>query len=153
MSQPWLIEGIGDRSRATIKNCDVQCDVQCEITRMLNKMIFDDVVTFNLVVALVLVKDWFQSCLLVCISNYLVTTRGWPSGHPNWRSVKLLDKFNYEFKMKTTEGQEVGVCSLAHNTSRVKRRVETPRWGLGWVTSRSIIHTDLHKPNNKLVSA
>jgi hypothetical protein len=26
-------------------------------------------------------------------------------------------------------------------------------WGLGWVTSESIIHTDLHKPNNKLINA
>jgi hypothetical protein len=26
------------------------------------------------------------------------------------------------------------------------------RWGLTQVTSESIIHTNLHKPNNKLVS-
>jgi hypothetical protein len=28
-----------------------------------------------------------------------------------------------------------------------------PGWGLGRVTSNSIIHTNLHKLNNKLVSA
>jgi hypothetical protein len=41
---------------------------------------------------------------------------------------------------------------LAHNTSRVKGRAGAPRWGLGRLTSKSIIHTDLHKLNNKLVS-
>jgi hypothetical protein len=35
----------------------------------------------------------------------------------------------------------------------VEGHVKTPRWGLGIMTSKSIIHTDLHKLNNKLVSA
>jgi hypothetical protein len=42
---------------------------------------------------------------------------------------------------------------LARNISRGKGRVRAPKWGLGWMISRSIIHMDLHKPNNKLVSA
>jgi hypothetical protein len=35
----------------------------------------------------------------------------------------------------------------------VERHVGTPGWELGQVINRSITHTDLHKLNNKLVSA
>jgi hypothetical protein len=56
-------------------------------------------------------------------------------------------------KVKTTEGKRVRACSLTHNISRVEGHVGVPRWGLGQMTSKSIIHMDLHKPNNKLVSA
>jgi hypothetical protein len=55
-------------------------------------------------------------------------------------------------KVKTTEGEGVGVRSLAQNTLGVKGRVRTPRWGLRRLTNKSITHMDLHKPN-KLVSA
>jgi len=34
-------------------------------------------------------------------------------------------------KVKTTEGQKVGVHSLARNISRVEGRAGTPGWGLG----------------------
>ncbi len=47
----------------------------------------------------------------------------------------------------------VKVCSFACNISGVEGRAKAPRWGLGRVTSRLIIHINLHKPNNKLVSA
>jgi len=39
------------------------------------------------------------------------------------------------------------------NISGVEGHVGAPGWGLRRVTSGSIIHTDLHKLNNKLVSA
>jgi hypothetical protein len=55
--------------------------------------------------------------------------------------------------METTEEKKVGVRSLVCNISRVEGRVGAMGWGLGQVTSKSIIHTNLHKPNNKLVSA
>ncbi len=55
-------------------------------------------------------------------------------------------------KMKTTEGKIVGVRSLARNISGVKGHAKAARWGLGRLTSKSITHTDLHKPNNKLVN-
>ncbi len=42
--------------------------------------------------------------------------------------------------------------SLVHNTLRVEGRVGASGWGPGQVTSGSIIHTNIHKPNNKLVS-
>jgi hypothetical protein len=47
----------------------------------------------------------------------------------------------------------VGARSLARNTSGVKGRVGALGWGVGRLTSKSIIHTNLHKPNNKLISA
>ncbi len=55
-------------------------------------------------------------------------------------------------KVKTMEGKGVEVCSLARSISRVKGRARASGWGLGILTRNSIIHTDLHKPNNKLVS-
>jgi hypothetical protein len=56
-------------------------------------------------------------------------------------------------KMTTTKGEGVGVRSLACNISGLEGRVGAPGWGLGRLTSKSITHTDLHKLNNKLVSA
>jgi len=51
------------------------------------------------------------------------------------------------------EGQGVGAHSLVCSTLGVEGCVGALGWGLGRLTSRSIIHMDLHKPNNKLVSA
>ncbi len=60
---------------------------------------------------------------------------------------------NVNSKMKIMEEERIEVRSLTHNISRVKGRVRAPRCGLGGMTSESIIHTNLHKPNNKLISA
>jgi hypothetical protein len=51
------------------------------------------------------------------------------------------------------KGEGVKVHSLAHSILGVEGRVGALKWGLKWVTSGSIIHMDLHKLNNKLVSA
>jgi len=51
------------------------------------------------------------------------------------------------------EGKGIGACILAHSTSRVERYLGALGWGLRRLTSNSITHTDLHKSNNKLVSA
>jgi hypothetical protein len=56
-------------------------------------------------------------------------------------------------KVKTTKGQGVGVRSLARSALGIEGRVGHLGWGLGRMTSESIIHTNLHKPNNELVSA
>ncbi len=56
-------------------------------------------------------------------------------------------------KVKTTEGERVGVHTLACNTLEVKGCARAPGWGLGRVTNNSITHTDLHELNNKFVSA
>jgi len=63
-----------------------------------------------------------------------------------------LKDSNANPKVKTVE-KGVGICSLARNILGVEVRAQTPRWGLGRMTSESIIHMDLHSPNNKLVSA
>jgi hypothetical protein len=55
-------------------------------------------------------------------------------------------------KMKTTKGKGVGAHSLAHSTLGAEGLAGASRWGLGRLTRNLITHTDLHKPNNKLVS-
>jgi hypothetical protein len=54
-------------------------------------------------------------------------------------------------KVMTRKGEGVGARSLVHNTLGVEGCVGAPRWGLGISTSKSITHTYLHKPNNKLL--
>ncbi len=66
---------------------------------------------------------------------------------------KFFDGFNANPKVKTIKKQGVRVCFLVRSTSRVEGHVGALRWGLGQMTNRLIIHSDLHKPNNKLVSA
>jgi hypothetical protein len=56
-------------------------------------------------------------------------------------------------KVKKMKGKGVGARSLTRSILGVEGRAATPGWGLGRVTSKSIIHTNLHKPNNKLVNA
>jgi len=60
---------------------------------------------------------------------------------------------NVSLKMKTTKYERVGVHSLVHNILGVKKHATIPRWVLRQSTSESIIQTNLHKLNNKLVSA
>lgn len=48
--------------------------------------------------------------------------------------------------------KELGVCTLSHSISGVEGRVGALGWGLRRMTSESIIHMNLHRPNNKLVS-
>jgi hypothetical protein len=56
-------------------------------------------------------------------------------------------------KVKITEGEGIGARFLACSISGVEGRVGAPGWELGRLTRNSITHMDLHKPNNKLVSA
>jgi hypothetical protein len=46
-----------------------------------------------------------------------------------------------------------GVRSLTRSTSGVEGHVGVLGWGLRQLISGSIIHTDVHKPKNKMVSA
>jgi len=55
--------------------------------------------------------------------------------------------------VETTEGSRIKARSLACSIFGVEGRAGAPEWGLGRVTSNSITHTDLHKQNNKSVSA
>jgi hypothetical protein len=51
------------------------------------------------------------------------------------------------------EGEGVGAHSLAHITLGIEGCARASGRGLGRLISNSITHMDLHKPNNKLVSA
>jgi len=62
----------------------------------------------------------------------------------------FLIESNANPKMKIIKEEGIGVRSLACNTSRIERHVGIWGWGLGQVTSGSIIHIDVH---NKLVNA
>jgi hypothetical protein len=53
-------------------------------------------------------------------------------------------------KVKTSN-ERVEVRFLACSTFGVKGHDGVLKWGLGRATSGSIIHTNLHKPNNKLI--
>jgi hypothetical protein len=67
-----------------------------------------------------------------------------------WHTPKFFDRHNCESKGKTIK-EGVGVRFLARSILKVEGHVVILGWGLGWMTSASIIHTDLHKPN-KLIS-
>jgi hypothetical protein len=62
-----------------------------------------------------------------------------------------LKNSNANLKVKTMEEERIGVRSLARNILGVEGHVGDPRWGLGQMTSGSIIHMDLHKTNKKLI--
>ncbi len=67
--------------------------------------------------------------------------------------LNSLTYSNANPKVKTMEEEGIGVHSLACSTLVVNGHVRALGWGLGWMINGSIIHTDLHKPNNKLVNA
>jgi len=56
-------------------------------------------------------------------------------------------------KLKITKGKGLKVHSSVRSTLRVEWRAGILGWGLRRVTSKSITHTNLHKPNNKLLNA
>jgi len=55
--------------------------------------------------------------------------------------------------VKTTKEEGIEVCPLTHNILGAEGCVRASRWGLERMTSKSIIHMNMHKPNNKLVNA
>jgi hypothetical protein len=70
----------------------------------------------------------------------------------NTPSSSLMDSITSP-NVKTTKGEKIRAHSLICNTSRVEGGVGALGWGLRKLISKSIIHTELHKPNNKLVNA
>jgi hypothetical protein len=65
---------------------------------------------------------------------------------------KLPDGFNCESKDENIRRRR-GWGSLTRNISGVEGCAGAPGCGLERLTSKSITHMDLHKPNNKLVNA
>ncbi len=70
-----------------------------------------------------------------------------------WCTPTLFEEFECEFESENNKEEGVGVRSLARNISSAEGCARAPGWGLRWVTSESIIHTNMHKPNNNLVNA
>jgi hypothetical protein len=70
----------------------------------------------------------------------------------SWRTPTLLERLKCESKSGNDERRS-WVHFPNHSTLGVEGRAGPLGWGLGWVTSRSIIQTNMRKPNNKLVSA
>jgi len=70
-----------------------------------------------------------------------------------WRTRKFLDGLNCESKDENIRRRRSWARFLVRSTLGVEGRVGTPGWGLRILISKSITHTDLHKLNNKLVSA
>jgi len=64
----------------------------------------------------------------------------------------LMDSTS-SLEVKTTKREGVEGRSLAHNTLGRRRACWSFEIGLGKLTSNSFTHMDLHKLNNKLVSA
>jgi hypothetical protein len=87
-------------------------------------------------------KDKINGHGITCLLKVMLTT-----------PLDSLMDLTASLKVKKAKGERVGACSLACNTLGVEGCAGTPRWGLGQVTSKSITHMDLHKPNNKLVNA
>jgi hypothetical protein len=70
----------------------------------------------------------------------------------NWCTLKLLDGLNYESKGEDKGGRRSWVVlpNLQHFGG--KKVCWSSGMGLGRLTNNSLIHTDLHKPKNKLVN-
>jgi hypothetical protein len=70
-----------------------------------------------------------------------------------WHTPKLLGGLNYESKGENNKRIRSWSVFPSSQHFENRRACWSSRMGLGQVTSGSIIHTDVHKPNNKLVSA
>ncbi len=68
-------------------------------------------------------------------------------------SPHCLKDSNASLKVETLKEEGIRVRFLIRSTLGVEGYVGAPGWGLGQMISGSSIHTNLHKPNNKLVSA
>jgi hypothetical protein len=66
---------------------------------------------------------------------------------------KLLDGFNYESKGEDNGRRRGWGTFISSQHFGGRGACWSSRMGLGRMTSNSLTHIDLHKPNNKLVSA
>jgi hypothetical protein len=69
-----------------------------------------------------------------------------------WRTPTLLERLKCKFSANNRRKRS-WARSLVKSILKVKGHAGTLGWGLGRMISGSIIHMNMHKPNNKLVSA
>jgi hypothetical protein len=58
----------------------------------------------------------------------------------HWHAPNPLYRLKCGSKVKTTEEEGFGACSLTHSTSGVKRRAGVSGWGLGRMISINYSH-------------
>ncbi len=75
------------------------------------------------------------------------------SKYASWRTPKLLDGLNYESKGEDNRKRRSWGVFPGSQHFGGRGACWSFGMGLGGLISNSIIHTDLHKPNNKSVSA
>jgi hypothetical protein len=89
----------------------------------------------------------WESCFFVIGTKW----HRWSTGAMDDTPPSSLMDSTVSLKVKTMKGKELGHTPwLAHFEGR--RACWSFRMGLGRLKSKSINHTDLYKPNNKLVS-
>jgi hypothetical protein len=97
--------------------------------------------------------------LTICLHRYLILGKARKYNcatkdfRPMTNTPTLFERVKRESKNGNKKKKGIRICFLVHSISRVEGRVGISRWGLRKVTSGSIIHMNLYKPNNKLVSA
>ncbi len=69
-----------------------------------------------------------------------------------WCTPTLFEGLECKFENENNK-EGVGVHSVVRNILNAEGCAGALGWGLNWVTSESIIHTNMHKPNNNLVNA
>jgi hypothetical protein len=66
---------------------------------------------------------------------------------------KLLDRLKCKSKGENNERIKSWGTLFGSQHFKGEGCARAPKWGLGRLTSESIIHLDLYKPNNKLINA
>jgi hypothetical protein len=93
------------------------------------------------------IEKW--NCYVKVFPNYLM---GVVFMYLEWRTPKLLDRLDYKSKGENSGRIRSWGTFLGSQHFKSKGACWSSGMRLGRMTSRSIIHMDLHKPNNKLVS-
>jgi hypothetical protein len=108
--------------------------------------------TIHLMLGKTLEKECMGGYDIMCVMHVLDGFEPHETTSFDTLPSSLIDS-NVSLRWKQWKDKELKARSQAHSTMGVEGRVGTPGQGLERTTSWSIIHMDLHKPNNKLVSA
>jgi hypothetical protein len=98
-------------------------------------------------VATWLVMEWFSLSILRQSKPLCCQSCG------NWCAPKLLDRFKYEFEVKTRKEQGIGDTVFGSQHFGGRGACWSSGMGLGRLISTQSFTRTYTKPNNKLVSA